>query len=70
MSETEKQLEAYEVDYACDQCGLGSMRPTGVVFETYPPKYPHACTHCGATQLFFKRYPETRYRTTGRAGER
>jgi hypothetical protein len=56
--ETHTKVESFEIDYRCDECGEGMMRPTGRCMESYPPQYPHSCTVCKATKTFTnKRYP-------------
>lgn len=52
MPETRQPVQPVEVDYTCDQCGEGKMRPTGEVLTSYPPKHPHCCDKCGARQTF------------------
>lgn len=50
----EKKIEVktYQIDYICDTCNEGKMRPTGISFPTNPPQYPHVCDKCGAAQTF------------------
>ena len=47
MAEEKYKVNAYEVDCRCDVCGKGWYRPTGEVYPTFPPQYPHKCTLCG-----------------------
>lgn len=62
MAEVTKQIKVIGVDYVCDKCGIGKMRPTGVCLDSYPPKYPHVCDNCGYEDWFIDvTYPTTRY---------
>ena len=49
------------VDYKCDECEKGYMKPTGDIVCCCPPKFPHSCTECGAKLMFRERYPTIRY---------
>ena len=42
------KVNTYEIDYKCDVCGKGYMRPLGTVLPSYPAQYPHRCNKCGA----------------------
>lgn len=68
----EHQITTHELDYRCDSCGKGNLRPTGVMLLSDPPKWPHACTECGAQQTFDTKYPAFVYRRVdaGAAGQR
>ena len=59
MSEIKKLARPFKVEYVCDKCGAGLMRPTGYAFSTNPPKYEHSCNHtlCDNKMNFFKTYP-------------
>lgn len=48
MAEERYKVKTYEIDFRCDICKKGYMRPTGEVIATYPMQYPHKCTFCGA----------------------
>lgn len=61
MAIQRKVLQPVRLDYGCDSCGLGFMRPTGMAFMTCPPQYPHRCTHCDAPQTFNAQYPTISY---------
>jgi hypothetical protein len=63
MSEVEREVSTFKVDYRCDHCPDGVMRPTGIVYDTVPPMYPHYCTTCGHTATFDHRYPRIVTRT-------
>ena len=41
----------------CDKCREGYMESNGNVLLSYPPLYPHACTKCGYSANYTKRYP-------------
>lgn len=62
MAETTAPLEVVEVDYVCDACGTGRMRPAGTMLLTDPPKWPHQCSHCGDEKVFGTKYPTVGYR--------
>lgn len=58
MSETQPvRVNPVEIDYACDTCHDGRMRPTGEAYLTNPPRYLHRCNKCGAEQTFGVCYP-------------
>ena len=62
MPEIEYPVKAHEIDYTCDECGEGLMRPTGASLMTSPPYYPHVCTVCRKVENFRDtRYPYTVY---------
>jgi hypothetical protein len=63
MSEVEREVCTFKVDYRCDHCPDGVMRPTGIVYDDVPPLYPHYCTACGHTSTFDHRYPRVVTRT-------
>ncbi|SUD80275.1 Uncharacterised protein [Pseudomonas putida] len=62
MAETAKQMVAYQVEYVCDSCGEGHMRPAGITLTSYPAQYPHQCSACGARANFLKCYPSIEWR--------
>mgnify|MGYP003507846415 CR=1 FL=1 len=56
--ETRKVVVPIQVDYQCDKCEEGVMRPTGVVKPMSPPLIVHRCTKCGHEDTYRnKRYP-------------
>lgn len=68
MPITEQAIENFELDYVCDTCGIGNMRPEGACWMSSPPQFPHRCNNpeCKAEQVFSDvRYPTTAYRRTG-----
>lgn len=65
------EVKIYEIDFRCDVCGKGYYRPTGVVFPTYPTKYLHKCTVCGAELVVTGHtYPYTEQERIKTDGER
>lgn len=61
MPETRKPVQPVSVDYVCDECGTGKMRFGGIVWDSYPPQYPHGCTNCKANKVFHRTYPYIAY---------
>jgi hypothetical protein len=59
-----KSVKTVKVDYKCDVCKDGYMRPTGTCFPTNPPQYPHKCnnSYCDAAKTFNLTYPHIDYR--------
>ena len=57
MTEVKVEIKKYKVEYWCDKCGEGLVRPTGAVIDTNPPIYPHRCSKCGEDYCFAKTYP-------------
>lgn len=60
--EIETPVSTYVVDYTCDDCGKGKMRPEPFVHTSMPPQYPHTCNICGNRKTFYKSYPYTIWR--------
>lgn len=62
MSESEKEVRTYLVNYECDSCHSGTMKKTGesrqIGFETL---HQHKCSFCGNLQQFPIQYPKVRY---------
>lgn len=60
MAEEKYKVNTYEIDFKCDVCGKGYMRPTGRVYPTYPMQYSHRCNFCGAEMESYEHaYPYT-----------
>ena len=57
MPEIRKEIKRYFMVHMECECGEGNMIPTGMVFESYPPQYPHKCEKCGTEEFFWKQYP-------------
>lgn len=54
-------MKSVQIDYKCDYCGSGYMRPTGIMLTSYPPQFPHRCNKCGVSMTFVEEYPIARY---------
>ena len=65
MAYTQRPIRPIEIDFTCDSCGEGKMRPTGVMLCSNPPQFPHTCINCGAEQTFREKYPMVRYALEG-----
>jgi hypothetical protein len=62
MSEEKVEVKSFQVDYTCDECGIGKMRKSAIDVMSDPPKIHHRCTHCGAKKTFTDlRYPYITY---------
>lgn len=61
MPEARQAMVPVQIDYVCDRCGQGRMRPTGMTLTSNPPQYPHACTACDARGTFLVIYPTVRF---------
>jgi len=62
MSEHVTEMTAHRVNYVCDSCGEGFMRPTNAVLMSDPPQYPHRCSSCDTPKTFRVLYPRIEYR--------
>jgi len=64
MPEEKNDLIVVRTYYRCDKCGIGRMHPTGDMFPTDPPQFPHKCSmpSCGNEATFNKHYPTVTYR--------
>ena len=51
MAEEKYKVNTYEIDYKCDACRTGYMRPLGTVLLSNPAQYPHRCNNCGAEMI-------------------
>ena len=65
MSEERLPVQTVCVDYVCDSCGEGHMRPTGLTLTSHPPQYPHLCDKCAASAVFTVIYPQLLHVTQG-----
>lgn len=61
MPEKITPMQSVQIDYVCDECGIGVFHALGTTLLTYPPKYPHKCTHCNAQKTFLEIYPHIDY---------
>lgn len=62
--EIKNEVKSVQVDYRCPECKIGFLRPTGIVYSTYPPKFPHKCNNinCNYMETFTdKKYPYVEY---------
>lgn len=58
MAEKKFEVKTYLIDFKCEACGSGFMRPTGEVKSADPILFPHICNACNVEQaLFSKVYP-------------
>ena len=49
------------VEYKCDACEAGTMvRANDCALMSFPAKYLHQCTACGARKTFATSYPAQR----------
>ena len=57
------KTETYVVEYLCDECHEGHMRPTGKMNLGIVNNFPHVCDNsiCRATQNFESKYPYTEH---------
>lgn len=54
------KLKGYRtIEYICDSCKVGEMKPTGIMLTCEPPLYQHKCTNCGEINSFRNNYPRT-----------
>jgi hypothetical protein len=54
------------VDYRCDSCNAGYMRPSGSInFKNGSAVVPHKCTACHTVVEFSEKYPTIRYAREG-----
>jgi hypothetical protein len=51
------KVETVKVDYTCDSCSEGKMRPTGMALTSYPMQYPHKCEKCEHEATYDVNYP-------------
>lgn len=72
MPEREFQIENYGVEYVCDACNSGTMRPKldCHALLTSPLRFTHQCGECGAEQDLTDRYPTIRARYFTKAPEK
>ena len=60
MGEVVAESKVLQVFMICDKCGKGQMCPTGEIFMSNPPQYPHRCVVCGNTENLLHPYPYQR----------
>ena len=63
MPEETKEVRTLLVEYKCPKCGKGYLIPGKQLFQTDPPRYPHACNNpeCNYGETFNRKYPYTRF---------
>jgi len=63
MAERSREVRTKQVEYWCDECGRGVMRPMGVMLVqlSNPPRYEHRCPLCGAVANLSRQYPSIEY---------
>lgn len=54
-----KLKEVKIVEYICDQCHAGKMKPTNIALTSMPPKYEHICPYCNGKANLEHTYPRT-----------
>lgn len=57
MAERSYQVLPVGIEYVCDKCSYGTMKPNGTILTSLPPKYGHECDNCSASEYFTKQYP-------------
>jgi len=63
--EIETPVEVLSLEYVCDHCHRGKMRPVrqdGPLPAGHPATYKHTCGECGHEALLQKLYPDIIYR--------
>lgn len=55
------EVKTYQTRYECDNCKEGELLPTGKMFMSNPPKFPHTCDKCGSEMIFNEKYPKLTY---------
>jgi hypothetical protein len=65
MARIQTPVRPIQVDYQCEKCDDGRMRPTGQTLMSDPPQFPHKCTNCENTITFNEKYPTVRYALEG-----
>lgn len=64
MPTSDREIKTFERRYMCDSPNCaGELKPKGMMFMSDPPKYPHACSICGAERAFAEKYPIIAYRS-------
>lgn len=59
MGTIKTEMKVYSVEYVCDECSTGFMKPTGVTLLSYPAQFPHICSCCEHEENFLVCYPTT-----------
>lgn len=61
MPRIQMPLRPIQIDYVCDKCQKGKYRSTGTMLLSSPPQFPHECTECKDSRIFWEKYPTIRY---------
>lgn len=70
MPQTYKVKYPVQVDYLCDECGEGYIRPTGMVLTTNPPWHVHRCPYCKKESREIRSYPHIEFMDEVPTGQR
>ena len=54
-----KLKEVKIIEYICDKCYVGKMKPTNIALTSMPPKYEHVCPYCNSKANLDHTYPRT-----------
>jgi len=57
MAIKRQRADCIAVDYECDECNSGRMRPNGNVLQTDYTQYEHECNSCGEKNFYGRKYP-------------
>jgi len=55
--EERQDVKLVRIEFKCPECETGYLEPTGQVFTTNPPMFPHKCNVCEYGQTFNENYP-------------
>ena len=56
------EVKVYKTELLCDGCGVGYLKPTGVLHGGWPAKFSHQCTHCNMIHNYLtEQYPKITY---------
>lgn len=56
-----KEVQVFETRLFCDKCGE-EMVSTGLVYTTYPRRYPYICPKCEHRVIMYHKYPLIEYK--------
>jgi len=59
--EEKQDVKIVKVSYKCPKCETGYLEPSGTVFTTFPPMFPHKCNVCEYGETFNASYPRIEY---------
>jgi DNA-directed RNA polymerase subunit RPC12/RpoP len=49
--EERREVKTFEIDYKCPKCGIGYLRPIGIIVDNSPLTYPHKCNNCDYKEI-------------------